>query len=106
VVIEKACPPEGGGVALAEGMLTKAECSIAATKEIDKEGNGHPEEDAKKANPPTSSMSKIIKIEAVNTPKESKIIDLKRKLLEVKAKARDQKVAKGGVGFYVKGTHT
>jgi hypothetical protein len=53
----------------------------------------HPEKDAKINDTPTS-FGNTIKAEAVNTPKESKIDNLKRKLMEIKMKVQGQKVSK------------
>ena len=74
---------------MAEGMMLEPVPPIAAATAL-----GVTDKDAKRAETPTS-LGKTIKAEKVDTPKESKITDLKRKLVEVRAKAQDRKVREG-----------
>ncbi len=87
-----ACPPKGRVEGQSKGLLPEVKFSAdVKTAAISAEVVPTPQES--KMDDPAAAKEKAEKKEEVGpTPKELKISDLKRKLMNFKAKAQDQKV--------------
>jgi hypothetical protein len=75
-----------------KGKLLEVLASTVEGSGKKKEVVEHTPKESKIAVPVAAMETAEKKAEAVPTPKESKILDLKRKLLNFRAKAQDQKV--------------